>query len=434
MLTTRKILQYAAVATVVLLLIGLTGWYFFLNKQSRSITATDAGRGLDSAPPSFGDSTGSTYSNVASGPGATPAGEAGKPAPRLWHVTKTPVAGMGFVDTPKGTGTSAASSSPQLYFAERGTGYILKADAVTGSLTRLTNKLFAQTYEAVFDSLGDVVLRSIDDAGNITSFAGNAPGQAASSSPGATALSGRYLDTNIRMVVPNRKTKELLLLVPGAGGGSDVALSSWDGFKQKTVFSSPLSGWKLFSLADGRLFLSLLPADDTAGYAFEIKNGALVPRVRNIPGLTFLPRSSSDAALFGQSAGGDVSLFFSPKDGAEAVYLPIRTVADKCVWAPDAPSAKRNVLGAEPLVAYCAVPDNFTSKNFLADWYRGVAHTSDTWWRIDAGTGQVTPLLEPGDTQDNFDVENPVIDSTGETIAFMDARDKTLWLLRINGK
>ena len=270
MATTKKFLQYAVTATVILLLSGLAGWYFFLNKQGQSIPATDAGRGLDSAPPSFGDSTGSTYSNVASGPGATSAGETGKPAPRLWHVTRTPVAGMGFVDAGSGTGASAAaSSSPQLYFAERGTGYILKADAVTGSLTRVTNKLFARTYEAAFDSLGDVVLRGVDDGGNITSFAGNAPGQSAASSssasPGATALSGRYLQSNIRAVVPDRKTKELLLLVPGAAGGSDIVLSSWDGFKQKTVFSSPLAGWKLFSLADGRVFLSLLPADDTAG-------------------------------------------------------------------------------------------------------------------------------------------------------------------------
>ena len=62
----------------------------------------------------------------------------------------------------------------------------------------------------------------------------------------------------------------------------------------------------------------------------------------------------------------------------------------------------------------------------------GVVHTSDTWWRIDADTGEATPVLEPGDMDQEFDVENPMIDSAGEQIAFMDARDKSLWLLRIN--
>ena len=62
----------------------------------------------------------------------------------------------------------------------------------------------------------------------------------------------------------------------------------------------------------------------------------------------------------------------------------------------------------------------------------GAIHTSDTWWRIDAGTGEATPVLEPGDTEETFDVENPMIDGTGQEIAFMDAKDKSLWLLRIN--
>ncbi|MDP3965294.1 MAG: hypothetical protein Q8Q13_00655 [bacterium] len=423
----HTVLRYLVAAAVVVLLAGLGGWYYFLKTQGQAIIATDAGRGLDSPPP-FGSDTGSTYSNVSgTGAGGTSQTQV-KAVPRLWHVAKTPVAGMGFVDTTK---SAAATSSSQLYFAERGTGYILKADTSTGSVTRLTNKLFPKIYEALFNSFGDVVLRSIDDTGNISSFAGNIPLQdsLASSSPstpsgssGATALSGRYLESGIRDIAPKPGTRELLLLVPGAGGGADVVISSWDGTKQKTVFSSPLSGWKLFSLADGRIFLSLKPSDGAAGYAFEIRNGTLVPRLRNIPGLTFLPYSSSGGALFGQSAGGDVSLFFSPKEGAGAVYLPIRTAADKCVWAP--PLNKQ-------LIAYCAVPDNFASQNFLTDWYMGAQHTSDSWWRIDAGTGEVTPLLEPGDTEETFDAENPVIDSAGERIAFMDAEDKSLWILKI---
>jgi len=433
MTSTTKILRYAVTAAIIILVAGLAGWYFFLNKQGQAITATDAGRGLGSPLP-FGGETGSTYDNVSGSDASLKTGGEGKTLPRLWRVAKTPVAGMGFV-----TAADNASSSVQLYFAERGTGYILKADVKTGSLTRLTNKLFPKVYEAVFGSDGAFVLRSMDDEGHILSFAGKVPGQnvSASSSPVAatTALSGNYLGRNIRAVVPNQQTHELLLLVPQTGGGSDVILSSWNGAVQKTLFSSPLSGWKLFSLSDGRIFLSLAPSDDTAGYAFEIQNGELILRLRDIPGLTFLPRTLSGAALFGQSDGGDVSLFFSPKEGVGATSLPIRTVADKCVWAPPPvpqPGKQAKATSPGPLIAYCAVPDNFPSKNFLADWYMGAIHTSDTWWRIDAGTGEATPVLEPGDTEETFDVENPMIDGTGQEIAFMDAKDKSLWLLRIN--
>ncbi|MDO8552488.1 MAG: hypothetical protein Q7S01_03065 [bacterium] len=434
MISTKTFLHYAITITIILLVGGLAGWYYFLNKQKQAISTSDTGRGLDSPAPAFGGSTGSNYSNVSGTiSDGTPVNQAKAP-PRIWQVTKTPVAGMGFVTS---TSSAATTSAAQLYFVERATGYILKADTETSLISRLTNKLFARTYEASFSSDGSVVLRSIDDRGNITSFAGDNPLQSAataSTSPtnskelAGGPLSGKYLEPNIRMIVPMQKTRELLLLIPNAGGGSSVVLSSWNGIKQKTLFSSPLAGWKLFSLSDGRIFLSLLPSDDAAGYAFELKNGTLVPRLRNIPGLTFLPRTSSDAVLFGESSGR-LSLFSSAKEGAERVYLPLQTVADKCVWAPlNAPLRRAS---GERLIAYCAVPQYVASSNFLMDWYRGALRTSDSWWRIDTATGEVTPLLETEETDKVFDVENPIIDSSGEQIAFMDAKDKSLWLLRI---
>jgi hypothetical protein len=442
--STRKFVNYTITVLVILLLVGLAGWYYFLNQQKQAITTSDAGRGLDSASPSFGGSAGSTYSNVSGSDTQTISGDRTKTPPRLWQVTKTPVAGMGFVETARAGGAPSASSNTQLYFAERGTGHILKADPVTGAVVRLTNKLFPRVYEAVFGSDGAVVLRSIDDAGDVTSFAGefsiqNATSSAQTDSTGsanAVAISGNYLMRNLLAVVPKQGAHELLLLVPTGSGGSSIVSSSWDGTKQEILFASPLSGWKLYSLSDGRIFISLLPSDNVSGYAYEIKAGGLVPRVQDIPGLTFLPRSSSDDALAGQSGGGDVSLFYSPKSGAGAENLPIRTTADKCVWAQPASAAasgnKSPLMDAGSLIAYCAVPQYFISDTFLSDWYRGAIHTSDTWWRIDAGTGQVTPVLEPGETSQTFDVENPVIDKTGANIAFMNAADKTLWLLRIS--
>ena len=441
MTTPKTFLNYAITITILLLIGGLAGWYYFLNKQKQDIAERDAGRGLGSPPPSFGGDVGSTYSNV-SGVAGGAAGKEGKAPPRLWHVTKTPVAGMGFVNTEKKTAGSSATLSPQLYFAERGTGYILRADTATSILTRLTNKLFPKTYEALFDSNGSVILRSVDDAGRITSFAG-VSGQGASSTPAsekrasdsaeaASSLFGKYLDSDIRAVAVTPDTRELLLLAPDGSGGSHVVLSSWDGKKQKTIFTSPLSGWKPFALSDGKVFLSLLPSDNAAGYAFEVKSGVLIPRLRNVSGLGFLPRSS-DAVLFSQSSGGDVSLFSSPKKDSAPILLPLKTVADKCVWAPTPLAKGKKVPVGEqgPLIAYCAVPDYFATKTFLTDWYTGALHASDTWWRIDTISGEVSPLLESGDSDEKFDVENPIIDDAGEQIAFMDAKDKSLWLLRI---
>ena len=191
----------------------------------------------------------------------------------------------------------------------------------------------------------------------------------------------------------------------------------------KIVFTSPLSSWKLTSLDDGRTFFTLQPADNVPGFAYELKSsGSLVPEIQDVPGLTFLPRASSTAILYGASAGGTLNLFAKASDKGQIFPLSIRTVADKCVWD----------LSNKQLIVYCAVPQFVVSNTFLNDWYRGVTHTSDSWWRADANDGTVELVFSPSEGDESLDVENPVIDASGEHIAFMNAVDKTLWLLRIS--
>ena len=409
MRTNKNIFKYSVVIIVALLLAGLTAWYFFLNKQAEIFTTTDTARGLGTASPSFGSRVGSTYDNIVSGITSLVGGNTGstpdKIPPQLWQVTKTPVAGMGFIGN---------ATSSKLYFAERSTGNILTADSKTGKVERLTNKLLPRTYEAVFGSDSSVVLRSIDEDGGIASFSG--------SYASSSMLMGNYLMHNILDIVADPKTHGILYLVKNDTGEGVAVRSSWSGGKPKIIFTSPLSDWKPIALGDGRVFFTLKPADNVSGFAYELKSdGSLAPRVQDVPGLTFLPRASSTAVIFGASAGGTLTLFAQATDKAQILSLDIRTVADKCVWDP---SNKRPV-------AYCAVPQFVTSTTFLNDWYRGATHTSDSWWRVDAEDGTVEQVFAPEDSSVSFDVENPSIDAGGERIAFMNATDKTLWLLRI---
>jgi len=75
------------------------------------------------------------------------------------------------------------------------------------------------------------------------------------------------------------------------------------------------------------------------------------------------------------------------------------------------------------------VPQRPTPADFLDLWHRGEVHTADAWWRVDMSAGSTELLYSPGDIM--LDVESPVIDDEGEYIAFMNAADKSLWLLRI---
>jgi len=147
------------------------------------------------------------------------------------------------------------------------------------------------------------------------------------------------------------------------------------------------------------------------------KNGAFVPLLRAIPGLTLLPHPSSRALLYGAS-GGTLTLFARTSATSTSGSLPIRTTADKCVWDPK-----------QQFIAYCAVPQSLPAPSFLDRWYRGEVHTADAWWRVDAGAASAELLFSPGNAV--LDVERPVIDNSGNYIAFVNAVDKSLWLLRI---
>lgn len=433
----KSTLTYALMLIAVLMLTALLGWYFFLNQKAQTIGGTDASRGLGSDDALPKSAMGNTYSNIISGitslvNGTSTAETEGKTPPRLWKITQTPVAGMAFV----GAGTST-----KLYFAESSTGYILTADPETGALARLTNKLFPKTQEAVFGRDGSVVLRSIDEGGNIVSFAGTISSGTSQTGDGAPALTGKYLEPNIQAIVSAPYTRELLYITGGPLGGAVGTLSSWDGTKRKNVFSSPLSNWKPISLGDGRVFFLLRPADNVMGFAYEMKSGSPVTQMRGAVGLTYLPNASSTAILYGTSENGSLVLFARTRDDATTFPLPIKTVADKCVWSTEAPIAlqstttpktgsKKPAPIVRPLVAYCAVPQFVISNTFLNDWYKGAIHTSDSWWRVDVSADTVEPV--PGGAGGSVDVEKPVMDEGGRYISFINAADKTLWLLRIS--
>ena len=432
----KKILGYSFALLAAFMLAGLAGWYFFLNQQTQTISTIDTARGLGTNDSSFQSAVGNTYDNIVSGitslvTGTSTPTQGDSAPPQLWQITRTPVAGMAFA----GTG-----SSTKLYFAESSTGYILTANPETGVLDRLTNKLFPKTQGVVF-AREAVVLRSIDENGDIASFVGNI--SSSTSADGTHVFSSKSLESNISEIVSAPYTHGFLYLTQTPLGGSEGVLLSADGTKRKVVFSSPIGGWKPISLADGRTFFVLRPADNIPGFAYELKkDGSLALMAGNAPGLTFLPNASSTALIYGTSERGSLSLFARTREDATAVSIPIKTVADKCVWSTETPTAAQSTTTpkissksapiVKPLIAYCAVPQFVTSNTFLNDWYKGAIHTSDSWWRVDVSSGTVELLLSPSTTNQSIDVKNPIMDASGKYISFMNTTDNTLWLLRIS--
>ncbi len=412
LLTTSR---YLLIGLIVLVILGLGGWYFFLRAQGNSLAVIDAGRGTGDTAPSFGDSTGSTYENIVRSQTNTQEAAQNTPTetmlPRLTQVNKTPVAGAGFV----GAGTSS-----KLRFMERGSGYVFDVDPRTGILLRLTKTLIPRIYSAVIAPSGKVALQTLDSGGEIlTSIGTVVPSLFATSSVGT--LSQKPLRKGVQSISFGPTGEKIFYLAATQSADETIgAVATIDGTKPQELFESAIRGWTTTWLSDDRIIIVQNPASGSEGYAYEIKKGgALSPILRAVTGLMIVPRPSSPEILFSSVAAGAPVLMAQLNKTSAPFTIPLATFADKCVWAP----------GKQP-VAYCAVPQEADASYSLDARLRGIAHSSDAWWRVEVSSQKVTLLYSPGSV--SFDVENPHIDSAGEYIVFMNAADKSVWQLRVN--
>ena len=396
---TRTILRYALLVLLVAALGTLAGWYVFLRSQTKATQSLDSARGFTegAVSPFSTGAGGSDYTVASSAPATTQ-----KP-PQLWHIATAPAAGIGFATTTTGV---------RARYAERATGYIFDADPASSQTARLTNTLTPKTYEASFAGGDRVLERGLDASGDVTTFAGYILNGT------TTSVSGVDLPRGIESVAANPVAQQVVYLAAQAGT-EEVISANWDGSKPKNLFGLTVPGWRLSLLSDGRIILAQKAVDGLLGYAYVLKGGALTEVAPALPGLTVLPRSNSDAMLYGLSSGAGPELFVQLSATTSAVQLPIHTVADKCVWAP----------GPSP-VAYCAVPQHVPTGGFLDAWYRGELHTSDIWWKVDARTGQAQQIFSPPSNV-SLDVVDPVMDDTGLYVAFLNNTDRSPWLLRL---
>lgn len=404
---TKKTIRLVGIGLILAVILGLGGWYLYLRQQGDAIREVSEGRGFTTGTPSFTGEGGSTFENIIEGLGFQRESTAPEPTdrPRLWRALATPGAGHGFI---------SGATSTRLRFIERSTGYLFESDTLTGKTLRLTNTLIPRIHEAVFTGTGIPAIQRIEgdrvQTSTLTYRATSTP--EAFGNIEVTSLGA------VSHIAVHPKKEELMSLV---GDGKEFVLirSSWSGGRPERAYSSSLRDWRIVWLEDNSVILSQAPASGIPGSAFRLEEGALIPIIRSIPGLTLLPKSKSGPLLISSDSGA-VSLGSRGNIASSTVTLPIRTVADKCVWSPGAQA-----------IAYCAVPERIPSQEFLNDWYQGRIHTSDSWWRIDASLGTVEPLFSSASMNVSVDVEKPVINDTGEYIAFRNAYDKSVWVLRI---
>lgn len=444
---TYRRIAYGSGIVLFLLMLSLGSWYWYLGEQSNGIRTTGEGRAFDAGTPAV-SARGSTFQNIISGLGfgsgrvgaqapsdagdkissplAEPSGFGGlfainsensvsvgderAPVLGLTQIQETPVAGMGFVGT-----------SSRLRFTDRATGYLFEADLETGEVHRLTSTLIPKVYRASFFTDGSFIghaLTENEDPYLFIGFLGT------TTEGGLRALDTVSLDAAAIDALPIGRSRGYIALVEG-GSGTALIRGSTEG-RATRVATTTFKDWRLHAPSENQIIIAQSAATGMPGGAFQIDSGTMAPFARGI-GLTILPEEGG-AVLIGSDTG-ILRLMVRPERSASLADLPIRTVPEKCVWRPRVRSGEGKVAA---LTTYCAVPREVTSPTFLDEWYRGEIHTADTWWRVDVSTLDAARLPVPDqDLDKEFDVEYPVMDTNGRFVAFLNAHDKSLWVLRV---
>lgn len=402
-----RTVRLLALGFVALILAALGVWYITLAGRTSSIEELGDARGFGESIPTFEGTSGSTYTNMVSGvETATPAEQGA--VPKLWRVTSAPVAGAGFVYV---ASNGATSSRPTLRFVESATGYVFDANPETGEIVRRTHTLVPKVHEALVARSGRVILRFLGEDGMVRTLSA----ESATSTGGTGALVGRELPPQITAITFSPEGDSVFYILPDEKGGFSGVRAKSDGSAPQAILSTAISGWRL-AWAQSGIVLTQKAAAGIPGISFALRDNVTLPLVRDVPGL-LVTESRTGTLLYSSFRDGTLELFLRLAGTAAPLKLPIATVADKCAWGGS-------------MVAWCAVPQGALSQAFLDNWFRGSEHTNDSWWRLDARDGTAEPLSHTSSSDEPLDVRDPIADAAGRYIAFIHARDGSLWLLR----
>jgi hypothetical protein len=323
--------------------------------------------------------------------------------PILLKIYNEPTAGVAPYDTEE--------QATRARFVDKATGDILEYTYETKTTGRVVRETIPRVLHAVFATDARTVYRQyLDDAGTLVTV------QTPLTSTGA-GIHSTPMANGTYDVVPTGPDSTLALVRTGTG----VNLTHNTADDTTTLWSSALTGWQT-SYAGTTTLVYQNPSYDTPGtiYRIDAKTNRVETPFNSVRGLIAIPHPSNGSIVFSRSGGAVTSLFvFDPTTHTQRA-LPIRTLANKCVWS---------TLHAHTL--YCAVPRTMPERGMPDTWYRGEVTLQDDWYTIDTDTGERTLLYDARESNTDIDVTSPVMSGTENAIFFINKTDETLWMLGI---
>lgn len=369
--------------------------------------------------------------------------EDGTPA-RLYELHKTPVSGVGFMETglPVAVVTTAKTSksktktpppSPEPHtvtarYIERGLGHIYETPLDASFIeTRIVNETRPRIAEAFFGNNGkSVAVRYLDSEYGTEIIKTRILNLLATSTSSPFMLTEEVIlpDSIPFMAVAEDGTDKFFYLTSGLSSSAGSLMTSKGA--STGIFNSSFTEWLPQFPSQSLVAISSRPSSDVLGSLFFIdtKTKALSKVLDGLKGLTSKVSRDGKRVLYSTTQEGRPELFVYDVAKKESSGLFLQTLPEKCAW-----SAK------ETAVVYCAVPQTMDAALYPDQWYRGTISFSDRVWKINT-VATSTALMEKVFSPEEYrapemDIVNPVLSSDDSYLLFMNKLSGTPWVYRI---
>lgn len=422
----KKSLTILITFVLIILLLCLAAYFFLLGNGSGTGTGITGFRSFlpfgDSSNNNPDDQNGSSNNNQGN---QNPKGEAPSdpnnpnnpngfnPADvtkKLRKLSNAPVSGAGTFDIKAGT---------VVRYVDKATGHIYEIEMFSPKFDRISNVTMPMSYDALWGSSGAAFIarRLSQDDSEVETYSVNVKSTATSTNG---SISGGELPKNISDV--SVKGTSIFYLVKNTDGSVGVT-SNIDGSKNKTVWTSPMKELTTQFVNTKTVAINTKPAEDMPGYLYlvDITTGATTRPLGNVSGLVSLVSSDVFKIIYLTQSDKYSLQIYDIKKG-ESSFMPFTTFPEKCVWGNKNPS-----------VIYCGVPNEYTGKESLTKWYKGLASFSDKIWTYNSKDNTSTSLADlTADSGEKIDVVKPILSENDQYLFFINRNDGFLWSLDLS--
>lgn len=304
-----------------------------------------------------------------------------------------------------------ASSSPQVYFVEAGTGHIYSLNLQNGVEAKISNTTIAGARVAHISKNGTFAV--IQSGSNVTNPLTILPLSGTSTS--AITVDEPVLDFTIT-------DDDQLLYTTTATEGVVGKVYDIESQTSRTIFTTPLRqvsvAWG--SHSEKTQYITPKPARTLESFLYESTEGKLSRTNINGYGLVVLP--TDKYILYTKSVDNDYVFFIQNKETGNDVKMDTPFFPEKCTVSSFS-------------IAYCGQNQGVVDGNFPDNWYRGEVSFADEIWAIDLDTQEAKVLINTLDVSGReIDMVHPNLSKDEMSLYFKNKNDYTLWVYDIVAK